>query len=631
MNNASPWENDWGLMITILKTARIVRFVRASAVATIIGKVNWYWPQQKVSAVANHYLQCCSTGIDNNAAAAAANSQEENNNNNNNGDNSEHPTNTTNANTTTNATNAKVNVNANAYAASNNRYTTMAAATTRRKDFSDSSPANHYQANANWGGLGTATLAAVKAKGQAIERQEQKKRKQSKGGNIMAAFLQKVLQTLGLMPIKDTVGQKHLAASKIQRAWRRAVAKHAAGIDHLEHFQEEVGGNGGMIRNNNNNAGGTISTAAAAAAGKTNSWNHSASYNKKEQATTSKKKMFHKLPGTSKGSVNANGLPITTATSNPNKTGKPIYTADGVAESQVGGAMRELTGQRVAIGMICALLLTAMFTYVENDASRPATMVILHRQTTGTKATKDGTATILVPPPEEHVQMALKAARQSSVPDMYRFELHTDQKTISEDLNRLNTNNEADLRDCEKLKIIIKSTNYSSPTKELVRSIGYFDYKQERRNQAYVQLFSTIFILLLWLFGVTAFAGPVMVLVVLPIERMVRLLGMLMMDPLGYQSTSRYRRFVAEEDQLTKNTRWTKEVLKGMETSFLMSTILRIGSLMKVGFGSAGVEIIRKNLEKKQGGKVNLLTTKGLTVSCIFLFCDIRQFTGMYG
>jgi class 3 adenylate cyclase len=48
---------------------------------------------------------------------------------------------------------------------------------------------------------------------------------------------------------------------------------------------------------------------------------------------------------------------------------------------------------------------------------------------------------------------------------------------------------------------------------------------------------------------------------------------------------------------------------------------------MKVGFGSAGVEIIRKNLEKKQGGKVNLLTSKGLSVSCIFLFCDIRQFT----
>jgi len=174
---------------------------------------------------------------------------------------------------------------------------------------------------------------------------------------------------------------------------------------------------------------------------------------------------------------------------------------------------------------------------------------------------------------------------------------------------------------------VVRSTNHSDPNNITMTSVGWFVYRQEQRNKAIVQLMSTIFILLLWLFGVTAFAGPVMVLVVLPIERMVRLLGMLMVDPLGYQNSSKYRKFVSEEDELTKNTRWTQEVLKGMETSFLMSTILRIGSLMKVGFGSAGVEIIRKNLEKKHGGNVGLLTSKGITVSCIFLFCDIRQFT----
>jgi len=58
-----------------------------------------------------------------------------------------------------------------------------------------------------------------------------------------------------------------------------------------------------------------------------------------------------------------------------------------------------------------------------------------------------------------------------------------------------------------------------------------------------------------------------------------------------------------------------------------MSTILRIGSLMKVGFGSAGVEIIRKHLEKGKKKSISLSTPGGSTVSCIFLFCDIRQFT----
>eukprot|EP00560_Eucampia_antarctica_P004827 CAMPEP_0197842634 /NCGR_PEP_ID=MMETSP1437-20131217/46845_1 /TAXON_ID=49252 ORGANISM="Eucampia antarctica, Strain CCMP1452" /NCGR_SAMPLE_ID=MMETSP1437 /ASSEMBLY_ACC=CAM_ASM_001096 /LENGTH=468 /DNA_ID=CAMNT_0043452535 /DNA_START=1347 /DNA_END=2750 /DNA_ORIENTATION=- len=102
---------------------------------------------------------------------------------------------------------------------------------------------------------------------------------------------------------------------------------------------------------------------------------------------------------------------------------------------------------------------------------------------------------------------------------------------------------------------------------------------------------------------------------------------MLMKDPLGYQSTRRYKVFMSEEDQFTKNTKWTKDVLKGMETSFLMSTILRIGSLMKVGFGSAGVDIIRKNLEKGQKKEITFKNLQGSTVSCIFLFSDIRQFT----
>jgi class 3 adenylate cyclase len=58
-----------------------------------------------------------------------------------------------------------------------------------------------------------------------------------------------------------------------------------------------------------------------------------------------------------------------------------------------------------------------------------------------------------------------------------------------------------------------------------------------------------------------------------------------------------------------------------------MSTIQRIGNLLRVGFGSAGAEIIRDNLERGRNEDVLFLNKKGGTVSCIFLFCDIRQFT----
>ena len=60
-----------------------------------------------------------------------------------------------------------------------------------------------------------------------------------------------------------------------------------------------------------------------------------------------------------------------------------------------------------------------------------------------------------------------------------------------------------------------------------------------------------------------------------------------------------------------------------------MSTILQISSLLKVGFGAAGVDIIRQGLEKSQTQAQTslVLNSRGTLVKCIFLFCDIRQFT----
>jgi len=279
--------------------------------------------------------------------------------------------------------------------------------------------------------------------------------------------------------------------------------------------------------------------------------------------------------------------------------------AEAVKESQVGSAMRELTGQRVVIGIVVALVLTVLFTYTEINSTAFSTMVVLHEQTQDT----------------EYRNISLAAARKSAVPELFSYE----------DVNGVVTNytladgmNPLDLRPREILNISVTDV-------ENMTSVGLFDMRQTIKDGALVELIDTIFILIIWFFGVTAFAGPVMTLVVTPIERMIRLLSMLVKDPLGYQGTSRYKKFVLEEDHYTKNTKWTKDVLKGMETSFLMSTILRIGSLMKVGFGAAGVEIIRQSLDQQsqdaQKHESIALNSKGSTVKCIFLFCDIRQFT----
>lgn len=271
-------------------------------------------------------------------------------------------------------------------------------------------------------------------------------------------------------------------------------------------------------------------------------------------------------------------------------------------ESQVGSDMRELTGQRVALGVLLSLVFTVIFSYTEPSTTTATAMISLHNQTQDAQLQ----------------QQVLESAKDTSIPDLFKYEAASGGQFYfplqDTDLNG------TELKRRDQLRITVTDASNQ-------QSVGWFSFQDDRAQMAITSIVSTIFIIIIWFVGMTAFSGPVMVLVVTPIERMVRLLGMLMLDPLGYQSTSRFKKFLKEEDTLIQGTKWTKDVLRGMETSFLMSTILRIGSLMKVGFGSAGVEIIRNNLQKGQNKNVLILSSQGSTVSCIFLFCDIRQFT----
>lgn len=528
------------LLVTIGKTVRVVRFVRSTRVAKVVGIVNWYWPLQVLNPrnIRNYW---CGGGSNSNQNSDADG-------------------------TGGNAKNGKNNDGPKSPQTERSSPSSYgdgrAGATSNQSDMRRRS----------WGGMGTATLTAVKA--HRLARAEQERQGQGVWGRMKNA-----LWSMGVLRNDKLEWQRQLAATKIQRAWRKAKQYE---LPPAERDGDEYGWQDTSLRK---------SPASAAAAFRKHSI------------------MKHYSSGYSGGlrqSRQHNGG------SGASVTGDGTVTHDGSyfgrsrgQESQVGGAMRELTGQRVAVGIIVSLILTVIFTYAETDASRQSTMMVLHRQTHF----------------KDFALEAIEAARRTSIPDLYKYEFSDGTVETYQPLSGEDADN---LRNREILRISVKDAGDSTDGRE---TVGWFAFREEKRLLALGELLSTLFILLIWLFGVTAFVGPVMILVVLPIERMVRLLGMLMIDPLGYQGTSRYRKFVAEEDILTKNTRWTKEVLKGMETSFLMSTILRIGSLMKVGFGSAGVEIIRQNLQKRQGGNVNLLTSQGTTVSCIFLFCDIRQFT----
>jgi hypothetical protein len=79
-------------------------------------------------------------------------------------------------------------------------------------------------------------------------------------------------------------------------------------------------------------------------------------------------------------------------------------------------------------------------------------------------------------------------------------------------------------------------------------------------------LLLVIFIVIMWYVAVSSFAGPIAALVIIPIERMIRILNMLVDDPLGYQRTPKYRQFVQESEDTELHSKWKKANLEGMET-----------------------------------------------------------------
>jgi class 3 adenylate cyclase len=138
-----------------------------------------------------------------------------------------------------------------------------------------------------------------------------------------------------------------------------------------------------------------------------------------------------------------------------------------------------------------------------------------------------------------------------------------------------------------------------------------YDQKDVSVTAAEFSMYTTAFVIVLLLGGVYAFSVDVQTLVIAPIEKLVALVKRIAENPLGVQ----YQMLGADDG-----------FAEGMETTILLTTITKIGGLMKVGFGEAGAAIIARNLQESSGGKLNLLGA-GRSIYSIFGFCDVRQFT----
>eukprot|EP01082_Thalassiosira_pseudonana_P013135 g12129.t1 g12129 contig6:1276257-1277974(-) len=139
-----------------------------------------------------------------------------------------------------------------------------------------------------------------------------------------------------------------------------------------------------------------------------------------------------------------------------------------------------------------------------------------------------------------------------------------------------------------------------------------FDASERVREEAFLGMLLTSFVIVLLGLGMISFTKDVRNLVIVPIEKMVQLVKEISENPLGND-------FSLKIDDKNKDD--------GMETTLLIRTISKIAGLMRVGFGEAGADIIGKNLNITEGPDAMNFLGNGRKIHSIFGFCDVRQFT----
>jgi len=208
--------------------------------------------------------------------------------------------------------------------------------------------------------------------------------------------------------------------------------------------------------------------------------------------------------------------------------------------SRVGSKMRELTARHVAVLVIASLIISLVVSFdLGPDKTMQRTMISLSIQTQNSIFSST----------------ALDVARKTSVPFLYQyFFANGTVVTFPSSIYDVNTLKERDF------------ITYTVNSSQTGITSAIFIIKEDNQHRAATWLTLNAFIIIIWLWGVVGLVGPVMTLVVVPIERAIRLISMLTKDPLGYQKSEDYKRFVEEEDDVTRGSHWEKEVLQGMET-----------------------------------------------------------------
>ena len=195
--------------------------------------------------------------------------------------------------------------------------------------------------------------------------------------------------------------------------------------------------------------------------------------------------------------------------------------------------------------------------------------------------------------------------------------------------------------------ITVKVTSFQLP------SSNYVVFKSNFvQDQAREELCSIALIAFIWLLAVRSFSDPLLAFVVTPLEKVSQLFKMLGHDPLealnyDWSSSSSYGshrcaccrggccRFPSCFVGRVPYSCWSPAAIEGLETTNLINSLLRLAQLLNVALGPAGTSLYKGLLVPSTPGGGGggpaaagaLSKVKGSTVSAVFLFSDIRDFT----
>ena len=147
-------------------------------------------------------------------------------------------------------------------------------------------------------------------------------------------------------------------------------------------------------------------------------------------------------------------------------------------------------------------------------------------------------------------------------------------------------------------------------------SLAIFNMKPEAQVAAGMNILKTLFVMGLLVYGALAFSKDAQKLVIGPIERMLDTVQLLAENPLANTADAG---FDPDEGDTANQQK------QGYETALLERTLKKVSSLMQVGFGAAGAEIIGGNMQSSDGGVDAMVD--GVMITAVYGFCDIRKFT----